>query len=53
MVKAFRVDNTGKTRAVTPATTPERAREVAQQKRRQLPRGSSTYFEVRDPKRRN
>jgi hypothetical protein len=49
--KAFRVDGSGKTRAVTPATTAAKAREVAQEKRQNLPKGSSTYFEVREPKR--
>jgi hypothetical protein len=49
--KAFRVDGQGKTRAITPATTPEKARAAAQAARTRLPRGSSTYFEVREPKR--
>lgn len=49
--KAFRIGGDGKSRAVTPATTPEKARAVAQEKRQNLPHGSSTYFEVRPPKR--
>lgn len=49
--KAFRHDGTGRTRAVTPATTAENARQVADEKRQQLPQGSSSWYEVREPKR--
>jgi len=49
--KAFRHDGTGRTRAVTPATTPENARAEADRRRQNLPAGSSSWYEVREPKR--
>jgi hypothetical protein len=49
--KAFKIDGQGKSRAITAATTPEKAREAVQASRQRLPRGSSTSYEVREPKR--